>query len=262
MALPFLVVMVRRAGGLAGLSRRGAGVLFGRGLVMLTAYTTYYLALPAMPLASAVTLWFTAPLFLAALAGPIAREPSPRSAWVAVLIGFGGVLVMVRPGGDLFTWAAALPIVSALTYAVSQLLARRVKHLGSAPVMTFYQNGAYLAGALVLAFVLRPFADLAGSDPSVAFLLRGWAVPSPRDLLLLALCGPIAAYGSNLLSSAYWLAGSAVAPFEYSSLIWATAWGAAVWGEIPGVGEVVGAALIVASGIYAVGQLNRGERAP
>jgi len=210
-ALPFLVYLVRRAGGFGVISAHGRLVLTLRGLIALTSDTTYCLALPAMPLASAVTLWFTAPLFLAALSWPIAREQTPARAWPGVAIGFAGVIVMVRPGGDLFHLAAALPVVAALMYAISQLTARRVGHLASAAVMAAYQNGVYLVGAALLAVALRPLAGGGADDPSTAFLLHAWVVPDARDLALLALCGPVAAFGSTLLSSAYRKAGSVVA---------------------------------------------------
>lgn len=248
-ALPILLVMVRRAGGLRGAIP--ARVLIGRGAILLVAYTSYYLALPAMPLASATALYFTAPLFLAALAGPITGEPAPRSTWAAVGIGFLGVVVMVRPGGGLFVPAALLPVLAAAAYAASQLLARRL-NAAPAATMSFYQNAAYLVGAFLLAAVTRPFAHLAHDDPSVAFLVRGWAVPTPRDLALLALCGPIAAFGSPLLSNAYRRAGGAIAPFEFTALVWSIILGLVVFGDAPGVGELVGAALIVGSAGYAV----------
>jgi drug/metabolite transporter (DMT)-like permease len=260
-ALPFFVWLVRRAG---GLGVRGAGMrrtLSARGLILMASYTCYYLALPAMPLASVVTLWFTGPLFLTALAPAIARERPSRAAWVAVAVGFTGVLVMVRPGGDLFGWVAALPVLAALMYAVAQLIARRVQHTASAPVMALYQNTAYLAGASVAALALRPLAEAATADPSLAFLLRAWALPNLRDLALLALCGPTAALGTTLLASAYRTSGSVVAPFEFTALVWATIWGAMFWGEVPGPVEIAGAAVIAASGAYAVSGLGARTRA-
>jgi drug/metabolite transporter (DMT)-like permease len=144
-----------------------------------------------------------------------------------------------------------------LLYAIAQLVARRVQHLASAPVMALYQNGVYLVGASILALVVRPFADLATGDPSLAFLLRDWSVPDLRDLALLALCGPTAAFGTTLLAGAYRKAGSIVAPFEFTALVWATIWGAAFWGEVPGPPELLGALVIVASGAFAVSQLGR-----
>jgi drug/metabolite transporter (DMT)-like permease len=256
-ALPLFVWLVGRAGGLGRRAGDAGWVLVARGALAMASYTCYYLALPAMPLASAVTLWFTGPLFLAAFSPWIAGERAPRRAWLAVATGFAGVLVMVRPGGDVFGGAALLPVVAALTYAISQLIARRAQAAASAPVMALYQNAVYLVGAAALAVILRPLADAAGGDPSLAFLLRAWVVPGPRDLVLLALCGPIAALSLTLLASAYRTAGSAVAPFEFTALIWATIWGIVFWGELPGPVEIAGAAVIVASGAYAATRLAR-----
>jgi drug/metabolite transporter (DMT)-like permease len=160
---------------------------------------------------------------------------------------------MLRPSGGLLHPAAALPIASAAAYATAQLMARRLRAGATAPVMALYQNAVYLAGAGALAAILAPVARSGGGTGSLAFLTRSWALPSPRDAALLALCGPIAAAGSTLLSHAYRIAGAtAVAPFEYTGILWGTFWGAVVFGEIPDAGEALGAALIVASGLLAI----------
>ena len=118
--------------------------------------------------------------------------------------------------------------------------------------MAFHQNLVYGLGAIVIAVAVHPFAQDGTGDRSVRFLLRGWVVPSPRDLLLLALCGPIAAFGSTLLSNAYRNGGSRMAPFEYTAMLSAIIWGLVVFGDRPDVGQLAGAAIIVASGAYAI----------
>jgi drug/metabolite transporter (DMT)-like permease len=166
------------------------------------------------------------------------------------------VLVMVRPGGGLFGWVAALPVLAALMYALAQLVARRAQHVASAPVMSMYQNLVYLVGASLLAIALHPLVHTTPDSASLAFLVRGWALPSARDLALFALCGPIAAFASTLLASAYRTAGSTVAPFEFTALVWATAWGLVIWGDVPGAGEIAGGIMIVASGAYALADVR------
>jgi drug/metabolite transporter (DMT)-like permease len=250
-AMPILFWMVRRAGGLRAADASWK-VLTARGALLLVSYGGYYMALAALPLASAVALWFTAPLFVTAMSGAITGEPPTPHQWGAVVVGFGGVLVIVRPGGGLFHWSAALPILAALGYAMAQLVARRLGGGTGGSAMAFHQNLVYGVGAIVVALVVRPFASVATSDRSMAFLLRGWVVPSSRDLLLLALCGPIAAFGTTLLSNAYRAAGSRMAPFEYSAMLSAIVWGYVVFGDRPDAIALGGAAIIVASGSYAI----------
>jgi drug/metabolite transporter (DMT)-like permease len=249
-ALPILILLVRRDRGEVVTERRQ---LLVRGLVLFVAYTCYYLALASMPLASVIALWFTGPLFIVALAGRVTGEPADLRAWVVVGIGFLGVLVTLRPSGGLLHPAAALPIGSAIAYAAAQLMARRLRSSANAATMAFYQNGVYLFGALTLAALLAPVASNEKGGGSLGFLIREWHVPTPRDLALLAVCGPIAAVASTLLSHAYRIAGAGVvAPFEYTAILWGTLWGAVVFGNVPAPVDVVGAALIIGSGLLAV----------
>ncbi len=253
-ALPILLYLVRRQSSSAG-PTSGRRQLLGRGSIMFVAYLAYYLALAAMPLASVIALWFTGPLFLVALSGPMTGERADWRAWAVVGIGFVGVLITLRPSGGLLHPAALLPILSAATYAIGQLMARRLRGGASAPVMSLYQNTVYLFGAFALAFVLAPVATSSKGGGSTGFLMRAWAVPTPRDLALLALCGPIAALGGVLLSHAYRTAASSrLAPFEYTAILWGILWGVLIFDNVPAPLDLVGAALIVASGLVAVRQ--------
>ena len=98
-----------------------------------------------------------------------------------------------------------------------------------------------------------PFVAAPGATGSMAFLLRAWVMPDAKDLVLLGLCGPIAVGGTILLTKAYREAPpGAVTPIEYLALIWDTLWGFAIFGEIPNGSTIVGAILIICSGIFAV----------
>lgn len=259
-ALPILLVMVHLRGGLRRLISRRFFKHIARGLIMMSAYSTYYLALPAMKLAEVVTIYFTAPLFITALAVPMLGERLQAKRLAVLLIGFCGVIVTYRPGAGLFDLASLLPVYAAFAYGVAQLMARQLGGSETAAVMGFYQNIMYMLGAVFLAVLFGHGAfAYENMHPSVAFLLRAWSFEHPRDLLLLACCGPIAAVGSVLLSNAYRTAeANFVAPFEYSSLIWAASWGFFVFHEVPDLYIFGGAALIVGAGLY---MLLSGRRA-
>jgi drug/metabolite transporter (DMT)-like permease len=185
------------------------------------------------------------------LAGPFLGEKIGLSRWIATLVGFAGVVVMMRPAGGLFEWASLLPVASAFCYGSAALMARRLGATDSAPVMAFYQNALFLMGALLLAAIFGGGAYEGERQASLAFLMRGWTVPGTRDLLLMAATGPIAAVGTVLLTQAYRLAeANLVASFEYSGLIWASLWGFTFWSEVPGAATLAGAALIVGAGLY------------
>lgn len=259
-ALPIFIVLLQRMGGWRVAFDGGTRQAVIRALLFMVAYTTYFLAFPAMPLANVVALYFTAPLFVVLLSRPYLGEHQSASRWVAVIVGFAGALVVAQPGTGGIGWAALLPIAAAALYAFGQLMARRYGEGTSATVLSFHQNWVYLVGALLFSFIAAPFAAAPGETGSLAFLTRAWVVPDARDLILLALCGPIAVGGTILLTKAYREAPpGAVTPIEYMALIWDTLWGFALFGEIPNAATIVGAALIIASGIFAV---TRGAAVP
>lgn len=250
-AIPFLLLFVHLEAGVRALRTPRARALTVRGATMIVSYGAYYLAFPAMPLAAAVSLWFVAPLAITAVAGVMLGERVGLGRWVAVMVGFAGVLVIMRPGAGIMDVAAILPVSAALAYAFAQVLARRLGATERASVMGFYQNGAFLAGALLLSLVFGTGAHAGASHPSLAFLTRPWTVPTWFDLGLLAACGPIAALGVYLLGNAYRLAeASRVAPFEYTGLIWGVLWGYTFWAEVPAWTTLGGVVLLLGAGLY------------
>ena len=146
-ALPFILFLVHRAGGIKTLMSPRRGALILRGVMLLTSYTSYFLAFPVMKLADIIALYATVPLFVTALAGPVLGEKISLVRWGAILIGFMGALVMVKPGSGVFEFASLLPIVAAIAYASAQVVARRIGLNDSAAVMSFYQNLLYLCAA-------------------------------------------------------------------------------------------------------------------
>jgi drug/metabolite transporter (DMT)-like permease len=252
-ALPLLLLMVHLEAGVRRLWSANAGVLLLRGAVLLVAYTTYFMSLPALPLAQAISLFFTAPLIITMLSGPLLGERVTLQGWLAVIVGFIGVLIILQPGSDVFEPAALLSLVSAATYALAMVIARRVGGTEPATVMSFYQNGVYLIGAAAAAGIFNALDVARPSHPSLEFLVRPWLMPSAWDLTLMAACGVIAAFGMFLLTHAYRLArASLVTVFEYTGMIWGPLWGFVFFGEIPSWATITGTVLIIAAGIYAV----------
>lgn len=252
-SMPILLAIVHWEAGLSALISRNVKLLVYRALIMLTAYTTYYMAFPALKLADAVALYFTVPLFMLGLAGPLLGETVGWRRITAVLVGFLGVIVMLRPGAGVFEPAALLTLFSAATYALSMLMARKLGNAEKASVLTFYQNAVYLAGASLFALVLHITGWQQASHPSLKFLVRAWTMPETRDLLLIASCGVLAAIGLMCLTQAYRIArASVVASFEYTGLLWAPLWGYLFFGEVPYATTYYGAGLIVAAGLFAL----------
>src|SRR4029453_4975853 len=169
----------------------------------------------------------------------------------AVVIGFLGVVTIVRPGTDLFDWAALLPITSSLLYAVAMILTRRIGGHETAPAMSTWGNLVFLVGALALSAAFGSGAYQGESHRSLAFLMRGWAQPSLVDFVLMSSCGVIAAVALTLLTQAYRVAeANVVAPFEYTALIWSVLNGWIFWREWPDAVGWLGILIIVGAGTY------------
>ncbi|MGI9117652.1 MAG: DMT family transporter [Gaiellales bacterium] len=251
-ALPVFTLLVLNVGSLRLLIEKRPYALMGRGILMIASYTTYYLSLADLQLATTVSLWFTGPLFMVALSPLIVGERQGWRRWAAVAVGLLGVIVIAHPSNSM-SWAVVLPVAAAVFYAIGQLTARRVGGGIPAPVISWHQNFVYLAFSLGFAAILAPFVQGYAGEGAGAFLIRPWIVPTVHDAALLGVCGLIAGIGSTLIVFAYRTAGpGAIGALEYTAMLWAILWGWAFFGNLPSLLTLAGATLIIASGIYAV----------
>ena len=249
-AMPLLALLAMRDGGLRTLVTPATGQMIARGGVMFLAYAAYYLALPALPIATTVALYFSAPLFITVLSYFWLKENVGWRRWGAVALGFAGVVIMLRPGASIFDWAALMVLGSGLSYGFSMILARRLGQTETAPAMAFWGNFVFLAVALLMAVVFGDGRFASESHPTLGFLFRGWVWPEPVDAALMCGCGVIAALGLTLLTQAYRIADSnAVAPFEYSYMLWGVLWGWLFFAEWPDSVAWIGIAIIMAAGL-------------
>ena len=252
-SVPILLWLVQREQGWQAIFSSPLAALAVRALIMLGAYTAYYMAFPALPLADAVALYFTVPLFVTALAGPFLGERSGWRVWAAVLLGFAGVIVMLQPGSGLFEPAALLSLLSASLYGLAMLLARKWSDRISGAVIAFYQHAVFLLGSGAAALLFQALHLENATHPSVVFLVRPWTALLPWDAALMAVCGVVSAVGTVLLTNAYRVARAAtVTPFEYTGMLWAPLWGFLFFSEVPRATTVAGAVVIVVAGLLAL----------
>lgn len=222
-----------------------------RGFILCGAYFCFVLSIAALPIATSVSIYFTMPFFVAAFAGHALGEKVKSHRWIAISAGFVGVLLMVRPGAEAFDPAALLALASAFGYAMGQLLSRHVSQTASPVVVTFWQSFIYGVVALVLTGVAPLFEVSADSGKVAAFLLRSWVMPDGQSLLLLGATGVLATIGSLFFVQAYRHAeANFVAPFEYSSLLWAVTYGLLFFGDFPDSYTLAGAAVVIAAGVW------------
>lgn len=250
-AVPFMLALVYYFDGtLKTLISPAWPAMFLQGLLNFLAYGAYYLALASMPIATTVALYFTAPLFITILSVLILHEKVALPRWIAVVIGFLGVLLMMQPQAG-FDAVALLPVFCGFAYAGLMIMARIMGDKNSGAAMAFWGNIAFLLCAVALSLVYGWNGAAQDAHPSLAFLVRGWVWPTAFDLFLMCACGAIAAFGLTLLTLAYTTGQSSiVAPFEFTFAFWGLLWGWLFWRELPNVLGWVGIALIIAAGIY------------
>ena len=227
-----LVLFPRRVPRLFASGHTGLQLL--RGVTAAAATLLAIYALRHISIAEMVAITFVAPLLTIALASAILGERADARLWLAVAVGFGGVLIIVRPGlGGLIQWAALLPLLMALFYAVGQLIIRSIAYLEHPATSLAYQTVV----GLVLCSVALPWV---------------WVAPASLfDLGIFVLSGVFGALGHYLMIRAFERAAArVVAPFTYAELIWAMVVGLAVFGDIPDPWMVLGAATVAASGLY------------
>jgi drug/metabolite transporter (DMT)-like permease len=232
-----------------------------RGSLGLVSFTAYYMAIAALPLATVTAVAFAAPLFVTALSALVLREPVDRRSWWAVLAGFAGVLIVMRPGAAAFEPAALLAVLSALCYAISQTITRHLGRTDSGATIVTTSTMVAIVVAGVTGLMAGGGDHGAGMHPSLAFLVRGWTVPPWGVLGRMALCGLISGVGIYCLTQAYRVApGSTVAPFEYIMIGWAVLWGYVFWGDIPGPTTVIGVLTTTGAGVYVLQHQARAQR--
>ena len=252
-AMIVVMIIVKFEGGLVVLKTRRPLLHLLRGFFLVLANMFFFLGLSVLPLAETVALFFASPLFICLLSKPVLGEAVGLPRWFAIVLGLIGVVVMLRPGTELFRLTSFLPIMAALVYAAMVMVSRKLGMQDKASTLTFYIQVAFIVVSGIVGIAIGDGVLHASDNPTIEFLVRAWKWPSIADLQLLALCGAIVALGGYLLSQAYRLGqASVVAPFEYTSMPFALLVGYVLWGDWPDAVSFIGSALIIASGLLVV----------
>lgn len=219
------------------------GLQIVRGMLLAASSMFYFSALKFMPMAEASSISFVAPMLATLLGVYLLHEKVEPARWVAVAAGFVGVLIIIRPGGGIFSWVAVLPLGTAASFASYQMLTRKLAGVDSPYTSLFYSG---VVGTVMLAAVL-PFE---------------WTTPKTLlHALMLPAIGFIGGLSHLILIRAYDQAAvSTLAPFSYTQLIWVILMGYLVFGDFPDHWSLVGIGVIMASGIYIATHQRLSER--
>lgn len=227
-----LLVAAWRPGLRALIRTRRPGVQILRSVLMICSTLLFIGALSLLPLAEVEAINFAGPLFVVALSAPLLKERVPAEIWLAVIVGFVGILVIIRPGAGVLSWAALMPIGVAFLYALFQIVTRRLGGADSAITSLFYSG----------------LLGLIGTSMVVPFV---WRAPDVSGWLLMIQAGLLGAGSHFLLIKALELApASILQPFTYAQLVAAVIIGYVVFDNVPDLWTWVGSAIVVASGLY------------
>jgi len=220
---------------------RGHGL---RAVIQGSAQTCIIIALSMMPLASAMAINFSAPLFSTLLSALLLREGVGKARWAVLIIGFCGVLIITEPGVGTFQVGALFALANAVLYGSIATAVRGLSATETPETLTMYQ----MALLTVLFAPLLP--------------LVGFTLPTLFDGTLLLLTGVINAIGQYWWTRAISLAPtSAVTPFYYFSLVWSMILGLLVWGDVPSIALLAGSAIVVGSGLFLLWRETARKRA-
>lgn len=250
-ALPFALLFYRYEGGRGFPTTQRHKLEYIRGVFLFLSYTMHMMGLAALTLADIESIRFSGPLVITILSVLMLGEKVGPRQWMALGVGFMGVLLIVKPGSATFNPGSIFILLSVLFYALNVMITRKLRTTDSSATMAYYSSLVYL----VAASILSPLAILIGerpdAHPSIAFLIRSWTMPTLLDWAIISGLGLVWAGGMYFIARAYSAAqASVVAPFEYISLPINVMWGLVIWHEVPTLTTLAGALLTLASGMY------------
>lgn len=232
LVVPFMAAWALKAGGLAALKTKRWKLHLLRVGLGTGAPLFFFSSLKTLPLADATTIFFGSTFIMTALSVVVLKEHVGPHRWAAVVVGFAGVLIAMKPTGDALDVGSLYALASSVSYALFILTTRKLgSSEGALKQVLYFHVWLGVLGTASLPFTYRPFTG--------------------EELLFAALAGALVVIGHLCLTRAFSIASvGLVAPFEYSALLWAALLGYLVWGDVPGSQVVLGAGVIVASGIY------------
>lgn len=191
----------------------------------------FYAAVVYLPLADVMSFYMAGPIYVAALSHFLLGEKVGWRRWTAILLGFCGVLIMLKPSSDAFSLASTFALVGSFGFAIAIILGRRLRSTSDTSLVTWQTIGSLLVGGL-LAF-------------------SGWQTPGALDLAAMLLLGIVACVAFLLVTRALKLApASTLAPLHYTLLLWAIVFGLVFFGDVPSPRILIGAGIVVLAGLF------------
>jgi len=224
---------------------------FCRIILFFFGFSSFYISLTIMPLAMATALFFVSPFLITIFAKIFLKDQVGPRRWLAVIVGFFGVYIILNPNFDNFNYLNLTPILCAFCYALSMIIIKKTSDKDD----VYQQMFQFYIGALIISGIFYLFIGDGQyntiDNPAAQFIFREWFSNLEFSLIYMIVLGFTASAAFLLVFSAYRIASPAVvSPFEYSILIWSSLSGWFFFDEVPGLRTIFGMFLIVVGGIY------------
>lgn len=260
-AVPILVVLLLFGDTPAAIKPKSLGWVFLRSLLLVLMWIAYYAALPVMSLSVAAVALYTTPLFIALFSALLIGEPVGLKRWVGIVIGFIGVLVILRPDTDGFSIPMLLPIIAAISYALAAIITRS-KCVEERPLVLAFGLNLCLFGVGIIAIgALALWSPSSSETLAYPFLLGGWTMMGVREWGYIALLAVLIVVVNTGVAKAYQSGPAAIiGTFDNAYLVFAVLWSFVIFSETPDGATITGMIFIAAAGGLVVGRAGNAPR--
>ena len=248
-AIPVLLVIIRLRYASVPWVPKAIGWTLLRSLLLTLMWVAYYAALPNLELSIAAAAYYTLPIFITLFSALLVGEAVGRVGWIAIALGFVGVLLILKPAAGDFNAYALLPLVSAMLFALAMILTRTKCRNEHPLILSLVLNISFIAVGLAASLVV-PFM---GEADTHAFLIGSWSPMGADEWLAMTMLATSILIGSVGAAIAYQSGpSSVVATFDFAYVGFASVWGLIFFGEVPDAIALAGMIMIVAAGVISV----------
>ena len=253
LVIPVLLAVIRLRDPSMSLMPGTLGWTSLRSLMLTFMWVCYYASLPHLELSIAAAAYYTLPIFITLFSALFAGETVGRTGWVAIFVGFAGVLLILKPAAGGFNGYSLLPLMSAILFALSMILTR-TKCRGESPlILSLALNVSFIVVGLLASLLLLPLADAGQDAGGRSFLVGAWTAMGTDEWIAMALLALSILVGSIGAAIAYQVGPSSiVATFDFAYVGFAAIWGLVFFDELPDAIAVLGMIMIVAAGLLTV----------
>lgn len=252
-AIPVLVSIIRLRYASVSLKPRAMGWTSLRSLMLTLMWVAYYASLPHLELSIAAAAYYTLPIFITLFSALLVSEKVGRMGWLAIFLGFVGVLLILKPAAGDFNFYALLPLISAMLFALAMILTRTKCQDENPLILSLALNVSFIVVGLVASLLILPMGEVNSGESARSFLVGPWTPMGTIEWMAMTLLAVAILVGSVGAAIAYQTGPSSiVATYDFAYVGFASVWGLIFFDEVPDVIALLGMLMIVGAGFLTV----------